>query len=279
MNLPCPHCQKPLLYDPKLADRHLACPICKRPVLVPQLQALPPEVQEEYRQEVEEARRKQEADLRKQQEAELRRQRAERDAELQGQQWERDAELSRQEAEEARLEAERNANAKKAEWVARVTAEAEEIAAKAEASGGSTSAGEAVTKLWKTPKSWLALFDWRFEYYLTPWIIRFLWIAFLLITAVLFLLNTFGLIAGLLPDLSSSPAQPNWGGGNEPGGFALPSWLTVRFVKILLYVMYIIGSIIGILVTRMILEMIIVVFRIAEDIGTLKRNSEKREAE
>ena len=127
-------------------------------------------------------------------------------------------------------------------------------------------------KLGKTPTSWLALFDWRFEYYLTPWIIRFLWIAFLLIIVVLFVLNTLGLIWGLLPDMSSAPAHSNWGRGMpEPTGPGLPDWLTVRFAKVVLYVVSVIGSIIGILVTRMMLELMIVVFRIAEDIGVLKR--------
>jgi hypothetical protein len=144
MNLPCPHCQKPLNYDAKLAGRRFACPDCKRPVLVPQLQALPPEIQEEYRQEVEEAREKQEAALRKQQEAELHRQRAERNAELRRQQAERDAELRRQQAErdeaarvvraeanrrqleQIRLDAEQDAKAK-AEWKAQVNVATNEV--------------------------------------------------------------------------------------------------------------------------------------------------------
>lgn len=124
----------------------------------------------------------------------------------------------------------------------------------------------------KTPTSWLALFDWRFEYYLTPWIIRFFWIAFLAITVLVLLFNTLGLAWGLMPDVASTPAKSNFGGGfHEPSGPALPGWLTLRFAKVVLYVISVIGSIFGVLITRVILEMMIVVFRIAEDIGLLKR--------
>jgi flagellar biosynthesis GTPase FlhF len=108
------------------------------------LQALPPEVQEEYRQEVEEAQRKQEADLRKQQEAELHRQQAERNAELRRQQAERDAaemalraeesrrrqaqqaEDNRRQLEQIRLATEQEARAD-AEWNARVHAATNEV--------------------------------------------------------------------------------------------------------------------------------------------------------
>ncbi len=137
-----------------------------------------------------------------------------------------------------------------------------------------TALGHRMTKkLGKTPTSWLAIFDWRFEYYLTPWIIRFLWVAFLLLTAGLILLNILGLVWGLLPDMSSASSSPHFGGGG--GGYGepsfLPSWLTERFVKVVVFVVSLVGSIIAVLVTRMILELMIVVFRIAEDIGMLKR--------
>jgi hypothetical protein len=133
MYLPCPHCHKPLLYDPNLAGRRLACPVCKRPVLVPELKALPPEIQEEYREEVEEARRKHEADLRKQQEAELHRQQAERDsaemalqAEDNQRRREQQAEENRRQLEEIRLVTEQDAKAD-AEWKARVHAATHDV--------------------------------------------------------------------------------------------------------------------------------------------------------
>ena len=84
--------------------------------------------------------------------------------------------------------------------------------------------------------------------------------------------SALGFIWGLLPDLSGAPVQPNWGGGyHKPAGPALPIWFKVRFFKIFFFIVNVIGSIIGVLVTRMMLELMIVVFRIVEDIGTLKR--------
>ena len=81
-------------------------------------------------------------------------------------------------------------------------------------------------KLGKTPTSWLAIFDWRFEYYLTPWIIRFLWVAFLLLTAGLILLNILGLVWGLLPDMSSASSLATfWRRRRGLRGTILPSKL------------------------------------------------------
>lgn len=137
---------------------------------------------------------------------------------------------------------------------------------------GRSSSGSTTTKLGKTPATWLAILDWRFEYYLTPWIIRILWVMFLLLAFVMLLLNTLGLTWGLLPDFSSAPAAAHFGRGyEEPSAPMLPPWLTVRVLKVFFYTVSVIGSVIAVLVTRMILELMIVVFRIAEDIGTLKR--------
>ncbi len=133
MNLSCPHCHKPMAYLPKLAGHRVSCSSCKQLLLMPKLDALPPEIQEAYRQEVEEARRKQEADVRKKEEAELHRRQAERDAELRRQQAEWDdadqalrAEENRRQFEQIQLETERDARAE-IEWKARVRAAVSEV--------------------------------------------------------------------------------------------------------------------------------------------------------
>lgn len=130
-------------------------------------------------------------------------------------------------------------------------------------------------RLARSPSSWLALFDWRFEYYLTPWIIRALWLCFLVLAVVGFCFTTIGLVWGLLPEMSTTSAPPDFGGGGytRPSDPLLPRWLTTRVAQVIAYVVSVIGSIIGILVTRMMLELMIVVFRIAEDIGFLKRKA------
>ena len=129
--------------------------------------------------------------------------------------------------------------------------------------------------LGKSPTNWLAMFDWRFEYYLTPWIIRIMWITFLVLMIGMVIMNTIGVAWSMLPEASTAPSprsQPHWGDApTPPSGPAFPDWLTVRVAKIILYVVSIVGAVFTVVVTRMILELLMVVFRIAEDIGVLKR--------
>jgi hypothetical protein len=132
-------------------------------------------------------------------------------------------------------------------------------------------AGRKPYRLSKTPTNWLAIFDWKFEYYLTPWIVRIVWIIFLASTFSIFLISAFTLVVSLLPEFSSAvPASP-WRPHESPSPDFLPSWLALRLVKVVLFAAYTVWTTMGILMMRMILEMIIVVFRIAEDIGVLKR--------
>ncbi len=130
-------------------------------------------------------------------------------------------------------------------------------------------------RLARSPSSWMAIFDWRFEYYLTPWIIRVLWLCFLVVVVIGLFFTTIGLVWGMLPEMSSTSAPPDFGGVDytRPSDPLLPRWLTARVAQVVAYVASVIGSIIGILVMRMMLEFLIVVFRIAEDIGFLKRKA------
>lgn len=61
MKVPCPFCTQELLYDPKLAGKTVACSYCNRALLIPPLQQLPVEYQQEYREEQDRLRKKQEA--------------------------------------------------------------------------------------------------------------------------------------------------------------------------------------------------------------------------
>jgi hypothetical protein len=100
-------------YDPGLAGKSVVCSYCKRPVLVPQLQALPPEIQDEYRREVEMARGKQELERRRQEEAERRWQQAAEDTRKEARKREEEetdkAFRDQQQAEEARRRREQEA--------------------------------------------------------------------------------------------------------------------------------------------------------------------------
>ncbi len=137
MNLSCPHCQELIPYDPKAAGSRITCSYCKRPVLIPQFQALPPELQQEYREEVEKARKKQEAALRKQQEAEARRWQAEEDqkreeaekvlrAQQQAEEHRRQQELETEKARQREV-ADRRREAAQKDWNARVEAVTNEV--------------------------------------------------------------------------------------------------------------------------------------------------------
>jgi hypothetical protein len=65
MKVPCPLCTQELLYDPNLAGKTVACSYCKRPLLIPSLQQLPVEYQQEYREEQDQLRKKQDAQKKK----------------------------------------------------------------------------------------------------------------------------------------------------------------------------------------------------------------------
>lgn len=82
MELPCPFCTQELLYDPNLAGKTVACSYCKKHLLIPSLQQLPIQYQQEYREEQDHLRKKQEAKQKKfekQVDEELRRQRQEKE--------------------------------------------------------------------------------------------------------------------------------------------------------------------------------------------------------
>ena len=128
MNLKCPHCLEPVPYDPRLAGSSIVCSYCKRPLLVPQLQALPPEIQDEYRREVAKAFEKQEAAKRA--EAARIREQAEKEdwAKLCAQQQAKEAQRRQEEAQRQQEEARKreiameHSRAAKQEWDAKVTA-------------------------------------------------------------------------------------------------------------------------------------------------------------
>ena len=128
------------------------------------------------------------------------------------------------------------------------------------------------TKLGKRPTNWWALFDWRFKYFLTPWIIRILWVGFLLLTLLVVLGRTYLFVSDLLPVTAAekSPYTPYFGVPKGPL-VSLPDWFKSEIGRFFLYVMSLISMVVSVLVTRMFLEGVIVLFRIAEDIGVLKR--------
>ncbi len=81
MKLPCPYCQESIEYDIRLVGQTISCSYCKRPVSMPPLSRLAPEYQEEYQEEQERKQKKLEAEELKRQKAERKRKAAEEAAE------------------------------------------------------------------------------------------------------------------------------------------------------------------------------------------------------
>jgi hypothetical protein len=87
----------------------------------------------------------------------------------------------------------------------------------------------------------------------------------------------------MLPNMRTAPSSggnasffPYRSSENEHSLF--PSWITERVARFLIYIFSIIMSIVSVLAIRIVLECIIVVFRIAEDIGYLKNKFVENES-
>ncbi len=81
MKLPCPYCTEKITYDINLAGKTVKCSYCQKNILMTPLEKLPPEHQQEYKDEQEKIRKKQEVEERRLEEKrrkELERQDAER---------------------------------------------------------------------------------------------------------------------------------------------------------------------------------------------------------
>jgi hypothetical protein len=65
MKLSCPYCGDSIKYEESLAGKNVTCSYCKRPVLMPSVAQLPPDYQEEFRQEKEKLRKNAESAERK----------------------------------------------------------------------------------------------------------------------------------------------------------------------------------------------------------------------
>lgn len=136
---------------------------------------------------------------------------------------------------------------------------------------------QAARRTFRESNSWLDVFDWRFEKYLTPWIIRLTWLATLVISALWItgiLCLTIISLAPAIPERSTSvtdrerpqrqleyeirPPKVNMDWSAKPI-IAIGSGLTACF-----------GVLIGLLWTRVILECAIVLFNMASSLSTIE---------
>lgn len=109
------------------------------------------------------------------------------------------------------------------------------------------------------------ILDFRFEKYVTPWIVRITWIVVLVVGAIMLLLQIGGDISSLLPDGSNS-RQPNF--DFQPRGELV--YRLVQFGQILLRYSTLF---IGLLWIRVVLETMIVIFHIAQSLASIDRKT------
>jgi hypothetical protein len=68
MKLPCPYCTENIVYDHNLAGKTIKCSYCQKNILMTPFDKLPPDYQQEYKDELEKIRKKKEVEQRKMEE-------------------------------------------------------------------------------------------------------------------------------------------------------------------------------------------------------------------
>lgn len=122
------------------------------------------------------------------------------------------------------------------------------------------------------------LFDFKFQYYLTPWIIRAYWVLTLLTTSIYLVFLTVVLIFSFAPDVSfsTSTSQPSsgWTPGTVPSS---PSEFSIRAIaviaRIVRYIAAVVVAIFAVLTVRIICEILIVIFNIATTLTNIERQT------
>ena len=116
--------------------------------------------------------------------------------------------------------------------------------------------------------AFFALFDWRFKRYLTPWVVRVTWIVFLALVAMWLLTICLGVVISLFPFDSPAPANRRFPQFDKPESSGLP--LYARYIAGLITMVT--TSILGVLWVRVILELVVVRFNMAESLRSLEND-------
>jgi hypothetical protein len=126
------------------------------------------------------------------------------------------------------------------------------------------------------PSSFFDIFDFRFRMYLTPWIVRLTWIVVLALSVVALLGITLEFIAESIPESpkkETANSQPFEFQGERLRPTQPPPkvfWLKV-FWRILSTVAQMIGVVASVLWTRVLLEIMIVIFNIAQSLASIDK--------
>ena len=133
----------------------------------------------------------------------------------------------------------------------------------------------------------IALFDFRFRYYITPWIIKITWAVCVVLALVAFLFFTVGFL--IQPLVHSADVHTNVQteipegmeiGDQRPRGnwqFQPPDFLAENTGRVVAYLSTALFFGFILLYLRMVLETAIVLFRIAIDLGELKDSVKDQE--
>ena len=117
--------------------------------------------------------------------------------------------------------------------------------------------------------AFFALFDWRFQRYLTPWVVRVTWVVFLALVVMWLLTLCLGVIVSILPFDPPAPANREFGQFTQPQSSGLS--LFARYIAGLVTMVTL--SLLGVLWVRVTLELIIVRFNMAESLRSLENAS------
>jgi len=144
-------------------------------------------------------------------------------------------------------------------------------------------------------KAFLALFDFRFQYYVTPWIIKIYWAGCVAFAVVLFAILFFSLLISPTVDAMSNAADSvpsSWQDNDRDSPAETPAWeseperspkwefnwnpfrlIGVQFARILVAFGLLIWGAFVLLLIRLTLESMIVFFRIAEDLSEIRNQA------
>lgn len=123
----------------------------------------------------------------------------------------------------------------------------------------------------------LDIFDWKFEKYVTPIIVRITWVICVVLAALAVVLVIIGLIFQMLPEIQISES-----GSGAPDGRPtieyrtpeVPFWLQKRIWAISQAVGSLFGIVIFILWTRVLSETVIVIFNIATSLSSIDQKTD-----
>jgi hypothetical protein len=119
-----------------------------------------------------------------------------------------------------------------------------------------------VNQRFKPSTSILDLFDWKFEKYVTPLIVRITWI--LAVASTVFILTLVLLGPEIWADIMAGS------GSRRPSSKSgIPLWM----LKLILRIPLVVGALWALLWTRVFLELVIVIFHIANSVASIEKNT------